>query len=325
MHCSPTKLSALPSQSPVTGPDSTCTVRPCLSVFRGALSPAPRETTSGGLGTMAMCGSLRPVLVGRGRWRPSPPRVSGWERPRARELLTAEGAGGAGCGCCHRPGGGPRGGGPRSESRSEVAGVRQQHVAPPRALSGLPANPPASPLLGKGRTLCPPQAWRPRARPHHGCVSATPGGSAGASFPRRGAGRPAAQSHRQAGSRAARRSCPWGWGRRPPLLALPPGRAPRGVGRRADGSPVACRVPDHQDIAFGALQQGTNCLDTLGHFADGVVGVYECHNAGGNQVCARGGRQPLEAQRAPRGVPAAPFSCDHRCPWGHGLLQPASG
>lgn len=123
MHCSPTKLSALPSQSPVTGPDSTCTVRPCLSVFRGALSPAPHETTSGGLGTMAMCGSLRPVLVGRGRWRPSPPRVSGWERPRARELLTAEGAGGAGCGCCHRPAGGPRGGGPRSESRSEVAGT----------------------------------------------------------------------------------------------------------------------------------------------------------------------------------------------------------
>lgn len=33
------------------------------------------------------------------------------------------------------------------------------------------------------------------------------------------------------------------------------------------------------------MQQGTNCLDTLGHFADGVVGVYECHNAGGNQVC----------------------------------------
>lgn len=47
------------------------------------------------------------------------------------------------------------------------------------------------------------------------------------------------------------------------------------------------RVPDHQDIAFGALQQGGNCLDTLGHFADGVVGVYECHNAGGNQVAFR--------------------------------------
>ena len=53
--------------------------------------------------------------------------------------------------------------------------------------------------------------------------------------------------------------------------------------------PLLSRVPDHQDIAFGALQQGTNCLDTLGHFADGVVGVYECHNAGGNQVCAWGG------------------------------------
>ncbi|CAF88913.1 unnamed protein product, partial [Tetraodon nigroviridis] len=30
------------------------------------------------------------------------------------------------------------------------------------------------------------------------------------------------------------------------------------------------KVPDHQDIAFGALQQGGNCLDTLGHFADGM-------------------------------------------------------
>lgn len=47
---------------------------------------------------------------------------------------------------------------------------------------------------------------------------------------------------------------------------------------------LSLRVPDHQDIAFGALQQGGNCLDTLGHFADGVVGIYECHNAGGNQV-----------------------------------------
>ncbi|XP_029450039.1 polypeptide N-acetylgalactosaminyltransferase 2 [Rhinatrema bivittatum] len=46
------------------------------------------------------------------------------------------------------------------------------------------------------------------------------------------------------------------------------------------------RVPDHQDIAFGALKQGTNCLDTLGHFADGDVGVYECHNGGGNQEWA---------------------------------------
>lgn len=65
--------------------------------------------------------------------------------------------------------------------------------------------------------------------------------------------------------------------------------------------PLLSRVPDHQDIAFGALQQGTNCLDTLGHFADGVVGVYECHNAGGNQVCVGGGLEPLEAQRTGKG------------------------
>ena len=60
---------------------------------------------------------------------------------------------------------------------------------------------------------------------------------------------------------------------------------------------LGSRVPDHQDIAFGALQQGTNCLDTLGHFADGVVGVYECHNAGGNQVraCGRRGSEGPEA------------------------------
>uniref|UniRef100_A0A8C4WYK1 Polypeptide N-acetylgalactosaminyltransferase n=1 Tax=Eptatretus burgeri TaxID=7764 RepID=A0A8C4WYK1_EPTBU len=46
------------------------------------------------------------------------------------------------------------------------------------------------------------------------------------------------------------------------------------------------RIPDKQDVAFGALQQGVNCLDTLGHFTDGAVGVYECHNAGGNQEWA---------------------------------------
>lgn len=61
----------------------------------------------------------------------------------------------------------------------------------------------------------------------------------------------------------------------------------RGIKDSWYSSSLCClfpRVPDHQDIAFGALQQGGNCLDTLGHFADGVVGIYECHNAGGNQV-----------------------------------------
>ncbi|XP_071963044.1 polypeptide N-acetylgalactosaminyltransferase 2-like [Antedon mediterranea] len=43
------------------------------------------------------------------------------------------------------------------------------------------------------------------------------------------------------------------------------------------------RVPDKSDIAFGALQQGNLCIDTLGHIHDGTIGVYECHNSGGNQ------------------------------------------
>lgn len=43
------------------------------------------------------------------------------------------------------------------------------------------------------------------------------------------------------------------------------------------------RVLDYQDIVFGVLQQGINCFDILGYFVDGVVGVYECYNVGGNQ------------------------------------------
>ena len=44
------------------------------------------------------------------------------------------------------------------------------------------------------------------------------------------------------------------------------------------------RVPDKQDIAFGAVQQGSMCIDTLGHFSDGTIGLFVCHNTGGNQV-----------------------------------------
>ena len=45
------------------------------------------------------------------------------------------------------------------------------------------------------------------------------------------------------------------------------------------------RVPDKQDIAFGSIQQGSMCMDTLGHFSDSTVGIFACHNTGGNQVC----------------------------------------
>lgn len=75
------------------------------------------------------------------------------------------------------------------------------------------------------------------------------------------------------------------------------------------------RVPDHQDIAFGALQQGGNCLDTLGHFADGVVGVYECHNAGGNQVAFRAQVQFSKHFRSSRSVAGD----THSLHWGEGI------
>ncbi|XP_041352689.1 polypeptide N-acetylgalactosaminyltransferase 2-like [Gigantopelta aegis] len=43
------------------------------------------------------------------------------------------------------------------------------------------------------------------------------------------------------------------------------------------------KVPDTQDVAFGSIQQEEGCIDTLGHFQDGTLGIYPCHNAGGNQ------------------------------------------
>lgn len=43
------------------------------------------------------------------------------------------------------------------------------------------------------------------------------------------------------------------------------------------------KVPSSQAIAFGSIQQDDQCVDTLGHFADGHLGMYLCHNAGGNQ------------------------------------------
>ncbi|KAF0296662.1 Polypeptide N-acetylgalactosaminyltransferase 2 [Amphibalanus amphitrite] len=43
------------------------------------------------------------------------------------------------------------------------------------------------------------------------------------------------------------------------------------------------KVPDAGDMAFGSIQQGHMCVDTLGHIVNGTVGLYSCHNGGGNQ------------------------------------------
>ncbi|GFO48189.1 polypeptide n-acetylgalactosaminyltransferase, partial [Plakobranchus ocellatus] len=43
------------------------------------------------------------------------------------------------------------------------------------------------------------------------------------------------------------------------------------------------KVPNKQDVAFGSIKQGSQCMDTMGHFADGTLGLFPCHNSGGNQ------------------------------------------
>uniref|UniRef100_H2ZQU7 Polypeptide N-acetylgalactosaminyltransferase n=1 Tax=Ciona savignyi TaxID=51511 RepID=H2ZQU7_CIOSA len=44
------------------------------------------------------------------------------------------------------------------------------------------------------------------------------------------------------------------------------------------------RVPGKEAVSFGSIKQGNGqCIDTLGHVLNGNVGLYECHDAGGNQ------------------------------------------
>ena len=49
-----------------------------------------------------------------------------------------------------------------------------------------------------------------------------------------------------------------------------------------------CRVPKEEDArAFGEVKQGEDCLDTLGHNSPGgTIGLFRCHDTGGNQVRA---------------------------------------
>lgn len=43
-------------------------------------------------------------------------------------------------------------------------------------------------------------------------------------------------------------------------------------------------IPTNEGGPGGALKQGVACLDSMGHLLDGNVGLYPCHDTGGNQV-----------------------------------------
>ncbi|GAB1608261.1 polypeptide N-acetylgalactosaminyltransferase 2-like [Argonauta hians] len=43
------------------------------------------------------------------------------------------------------------------------------------------------------------------------------------------------------------------------------------------------KVPEIQDSLYGMIRQDDMCMDSLGHTIDGTVGLFNCHNSGGNQ------------------------------------------
>ena len=57
------------------------------------------------------------------------------------------------------------------------------------------------------------------------------------------------------------------------------------------------RVPSIQAVAFGSIQQDDQCMDTMGHFADGSLGLYPCHHGGGNQVRMTGTQHEYHHQK----------------------------
>ena len=47
---------------------------------------------------------------------------------------------------------------------------------------------------------------------------------------------------------------------------------------------VYCSVPDAVDVEVGSIEQGSACVDTMGHTLRQGLGMYMCHHMGGNQV-----------------------------------------
>jgi len=54
------------------------------------------------------------------------------------------------------------------------------------------------------------------------------------------------------------------------------------------------KVPNREDVISGAIHQGSQCIDTLGHFQGQTVGLYYCHNSGGNQDWVLGKNQKIK-------------------------------
>ncbi|XP_059051410.1 polypeptide N-acetylgalactosaminyltransferase 2-like [Achroia grisella] len=93
------------------------------------------------------------------------------------------------------------------------------------------------------------------------------------------------------------------------------------------------QVPAVPGGELHVIRQGTRCMDTMGHLIDGTIGMYPCHNAGGNQEwrledgqLRHGALCAALPARGPRPVLAAcgPHA-DQRWRRRGGLLQHARG
>eukprot|EP00794_Sanderia_malayensis_P020221 gene20221-22197_t len=43
------------------------------------------------------------------------------------------------------------------------------------------------------------------------------------------------------------------------------------------------KIPTDDTLSYGSIKQNDKCIDTMGNREEGTVGIFECHNQGGNQ------------------------------------------